>query len=141
MGIQACQCRRERLSLAYSQGPQATSVGLLVPAPRPLPRERQPPRTSIQVSSWDEGSEGSSDSSARRSDIQRGGYHRCTSHIGEAQLAPRVRLAGANSFHEKADPCQELVLFFPVRVFALSMILSISVPFSQAAWLTGLPRK
>src|SRR5690242_10656688 len=38
-----------------------------------------------------------------------------------------------NSFHEKADPCQELVLFFPVRVFALSMIFSISVPFSQAA--------
>jgi hypothetical protein len=37
-----------------------------------------------------------------------------------------------SSLHEKADPCQELVLFFLVRVFALSMIFSISVPFSQA---------
>jgi hypothetical protein len=50
-----------------------------------------------------------------------------------------------NSFHEKADPCQELVLFFPVRVFALSMIFPspsrLAKPplFSQAASVAILP--
>jgi hypothetical protein len=43
------------------------------------------------------------------------------------------------SFHEKADPCQELVLFFPIRVFALSMIFSVSLPFSEAASVATLP--
>jgi hypothetical protein len=37
-----------------------------------------------------------------------------------------VALFGRRSFHEKADRCQELVCFFPVRVFALSMIFCIS---------------
>jgi hypothetical protein len=36
-----------------------------------------------------------------------------------------------NSFHEKADPCQEC--------FALSMIFSLLFPFSQAASVATLP--